>query len=249
MSFHTSENPSVSSSSPPVIVITGASQGIGAAIARAFARRGPCFLALLARNEEKLQAVAAECRGHPAVRAEAFACDVCEPAAVGRTAARVAQMAGPADVLVNNAGRFVGAGFLEFSLEEFDRQIAVNLRSVFVVSQVFAAAMAERGRGEIVNICSVASVQAHPGGTGYCASKAGLLGLTRVMREELKTCGVRVTAVLPGATFTPSWEGSGVPPERMMAAEDVARAVVDVTGLARGTVVEEIVLRPLEGDL
>lgn len=244
--------PTPEKSSPvksPVIVITGASQGIGAAIARAFAKRGPCFLALLARNASRLGEVAAECREHPGVRAEVFPCDVCEPDQVRAAAAAVEKVAGAAEVLVNNAGQFRGAPFLEYSLEEFDRQLAVNLRGVFVISQAFLPAMVKRQRGDVINICSVASLQAHPGGAGYSASKAGLLGLTRVMREELKECGIRVTAVMPGATFTPSWDGSGFSEERMMPAEDVARSVVEITGLSRGTVVEEIVLRPLAGDL
>ncbi|MEX2380990.1 MAG: SDR family oxidoreductase [Opitutales bacterium] len=234
---------------PPVIVITGASQGIGAAIAHEFAHRGPCTLALLARNAAALRQVAAQCQACPGVRAEIFPCDLTDPIAVERVTDAVTGGLGPVDILINNAGQFEGAPFLEFSLADFDRMLAVNLRSVFLVSQPFASGMAKRNRGEIVNICSVASLQAHPGGTGYCAAKAGLLGLTRVMREELKEHGIRVTAVLPGATFTPSWEGAGVAPERMMPAADVARTVVDLTRLSRRTVVEEIVLRPLAGDL
>lgn len=233
----------------PVIVVTGASQGIGEAIARAFAARGDCFLVLLARRGKELEEVAADCRSFAGVRAEIFVCDVTDPEQVAGVAAAVGRVAGAVDVLINNAGHFAAGSFLQYTLADFDQQIAVNLRSAFMVSQAFAGGMAERGTGDIVNICSVASLQAHPGGTGYCAAKAGLLGLTRVMREELRTRGVRVTAVLPGATSTPSWDGSGVPESRMMAAGDVARAVVDLTGLGRGTVVEEIVLRPAEGDL
>lgn len=236
-------------SHPPVIVVTGASQGIGAAIARHFAERGPCLLALLARTTAGLRRTAADCQACPDVRAEIFACDLTDSVAVERIGAAIARELGPVDILVNNAGQFKGSPFLQFSLTDFDRMVAVNLRSVFLISQPIAAAMAKRGRGDIVNICSIASLQAHPGGTGYCAAKAGLLGLTRVMREELKKHGVRVTAVLPGATYTPSWEGAGVTPERLMPVEDIARAVVDLTRLSRGTVVEEIVLRPLAGDL
>lgn len=236
-------------SDPPVIVITGASQGIGAAIAREFAARGACLLALLARTVDGLRRTAAECHAFPGVRTEMFPCDLTDTVAVEQTVAAITRGLGPVDILVNNAGQFQGAPFLRFSLADFDRMLAVNLRSAFLISQPVAAAMAKRGSGDIVNICSVASLQAHPEGTGYCAAKAGLLGLTRVMREELKEHGIRVTAVLPGATFTPSWEGTGVTPERLMPAEDVARAVVDLTRLSRGTVVEEIVLRPLAGDL
>lgn len=231
----------------PVIVVTGASQGIGEAIAHAFATTGPCSLALLARNAAGLDDVATACRAHPGVRAETFPCDLTDPAAVERTAGGVMEELGSVDILINNAGQFVGAPFLEFSLEDFDRMVAVNLRSAFVVSQRFAAHMAKRGQGQIVNLCSVASLQAHPGGAGYCAAKAGLLGLTRVMRAELKEHGIRVTAVLPGATFTPSWEGSGIDPDQMMSPEDVAKAVVDLTQLSPRTVVEEIVLRPSQG--
>ena len=96
---------------------------------------------------------------------------------------------------------------------------------------------------------SVAGLTAHPGGAGYSAAKFGVTGLSRVMRAELKDRGVRVCCVHPGATFSPSWKGSGVPAARMMPAADVARAFLDIYRLSRRTVVEEIVLRPQLGDI
>ena len=235
--------------SRPVVLVTGASQGIGAAVAWLFARevRG-VHLALVARNAAKLRAVARACQRTGAV-AEVFACDVTDEAAVAAMARAVTRRFGRVDVLVNNAGRFAGAPFLRTRVADFDAQLAVNLRSVFLVSRAIVPGMARRGRGDVFNLSSIAGRQAYPNGAAYCAAKFGVTGLTQVMRAELKGRGVRVCAVHPGATWTPSWEGSGFKPERMMLADDVARAILDIYRLGRRTVVEEIVLRPQLGDV
>ncbi len=233
----------------PVILITGASQGIGAAIARVFAREVPgARLALVARNARNLRGVARACAELGAT-AEAFACDVSDEAAVAALAAAVTKRLGRVDVLVNNAGKFVAAPFATMAVAEFDRLIAANLRSVFLVSRAFVPAMARRGRGDVFNMSSIAGLGAYPGGAGYCAAKFGVTGLSAVMRAELRDRGVRVCCVHPGATHSPSWAGSGVPARRIMPAEDVARAFLDVYRLSRRTVVEEIILRPQLGDL
>ncbi|MGA3006510.1 MAG: SDR family oxidoreductase [Opitutaceae bacterium] len=242
----------------PVILITGASQGIGAAIAQVFARelRGS-RLALVARNGKKLRAVARVCRaaapsagsGLDAVEIGVFPCDVSDEAAVAKLSRVVGEKFGTVDVLINNAGQFFGAPFLKTSVKAFDEMFAANLRSAFLVSRAFAPAMVRRGRGDLFLMGSVASFKALPGMAAYGAAKAGVLALARVMREELKTHGVRVVAVLPGATWSPSWIGSGFEAGRMMPAEDVARAFLDLYRLSRRTVVEEIVLRPQLGDI
>ena len=134
-------------------------------------------------------------------------------------------------------------------MADFDGQIAVNLRSLFLVSKAFVPAMVKRGRGDVFNMSSIAGQRAYPNGSAYCAAKFGVTGLTMCMRSELKQHGVRVTAVYPGATFTPAWDGAGVAAERMMPAEDIARAILAAHRLSRRTVVEEIVLRPQAGDV
>jgi NADP-dependent 3-hydroxy acid dehydrogenase YdfG len=235
--------------SKPVVLITGASQGIGAAIARVFARAIPGVrLALAARNATKLGATARACLRLGATAA-AFPCDVADEASVAALARAVAKRFGAVDVLINNAGSFTAAPFTRMSVAEFDRMIAANLRSVFLVSRAFVPAMARRRRGDVFNMCSVAGLRAFPGGAGYSAAKFGVAGLSKALRAELKDRGVRVCCVYPGATVSPSWAGSGVPAARMMPAEDVARAFLDIYRLSRRTVVEEIVLRPQQGDL
>ncbi len=233
----------------PVVAITGASQGIGAAIARAFASevRG-VRLALIARSESNLAKVAADCRKVGA-RAEVFTCDVSDELSVAKMASAVLAVYKRVDVLVNNAGKYAGSPFLETSVSEFDRMIAANLRSLFLVTRAFVPAMAERGRGDIFNMGSVAGIAAYPGAAAYTAAKFGVAGLTKTMRVELKGRGIRVCCVHPGATVSPSWKGSGVPDARMMPAEDVAAAFVALYRMSPRTVVEEIVLRPQLGDL
>jgi len=233
----------------PVVLITGASQGIGAEIARVFAGEiKGVRLALVARNARNLRGVAAACAQLGAETA-VFPADTSDEAAVAKLARAVAKRFGAVDVLINNAGAFTQAKFADTTVAEFDRMIAVNLRSAFLVTRAFLPAMVARRHGDVFFMSSIAGLGAYPNAAAYCAAKFGVTGLAQVLRAETKDAGVRVCCVHPGATWSPSWSGSGVAPERIMPAEDVARAFFDVYRLGRSTVVEEIVLRPQLGDL
>ncbi len=230
------------------VVITGASQGIGAALAEAFAAEPDTRLALVARTASTLAAVAARCR---ALGAEAvpLPCDVTDERAVAEMAQAVLDRFGAPDVLVNNAGAFRPGGLLETTPADFRAQVETNLTSAFLVTRAFLPDLLARGRGDLFFMASVAATRGYPGGAAYCAAKHGLLGLARVVREETKGTGLRVTTLLPGATLTPSWDGTDLPAERFMPPEDIARAVVELSKLSGRTVVEEILLRPQEGDI
>ena len=235
--------------SKPVVLITGASQGIGEAIAKVFAQevRG-VRLALVARNEKNLAAVARACTKLGATAAT-FVCDVADEASVATMSAAVTKRFRRVDVVVNNAGVFAMAPFAETAVAEFDRIIAANLRSAFMVTRVFLPAMLARKSGDVFFMSSIAGLGAYPNSTAYCAAKFGVTGLAKVLRAETKGKNIRVCCVYPGATWSPSWSASGVKPERIMPAEDVARAFLDVWRLSRRTVIEDIVLRPEQGDL
>ncbi len=233
----------------PVILITGASQGIGAAMAKVFAAGSPgARLALVARNERNLRAVARACIKLGA-DVEIFPCDVSDEAAVAAMARAVTRRFGHVDVLINNAGKWAGAPFIETSVAVFDHMLSANLRSAFLVSRAFVPAMMKRRRGDVFFMSSIAGLGAFPNSAAYCAAKFGVTGLAKVLRAETKQSGVRVCCIHPGATWTASWSGSGVKPERIMPAEDIARSVLDIHRLSRRTVVEEIVLRPQLGDI
>ena len=237
----------------PVVLITGASQGIGAAIARVFAAHVVGVkLALVARSEKNLRAVSKSCArlltGDTAA-VEIFPCDVSDETAVAALKRAVLKRFGAVDVLINNAGKFEASALTSTSVAQFDRMYAANLRSAFLMSRALVPAMIRRRRGDVFFMSSIAGLAAYPGGAGYCAAKFGVTGLAKVLRVETKSAGVRVCCVYPGATWSPSWSESGVGAERMMPAEDVARAFLEVYRLSRKTVVEEIVLRPQAGDL
>ena len=230
-----------------VIVITGASQGIGEAIARTLGPDGH-ELCLVARNVENLEAVAEGCRASGST-ASVFECDVTDETAVRRMAAQVADAHGVPDVVVNNAGSFIPGSLVDTELKDFQFQLSVNMTSAFLVTRAFLPGMTLRGSGLLVFMGSVASVKGYPGGVAYCASKHGVLGLARAVREETRNAGVRVTTLLPGATLTPSWEGADIPADRFMPPEDIAEAVRTLIALSPRTVVEEMLLRPQLGDI
>ena len=233
----------------PVILVTGASQGIGAAIAKVFAKELPRVrIALVARNAKNLDRVAGACAKLGAT-VEAFTCDVADEIAVEALEAAVAKRFEHVDVLINNAGVFAAAPFVETTVAEFDRIVAANLRSAFLMTRAFVPAMIERKAGDVFFMSSIAGLDAYPDSAAYCAAKFGVTGLAKVLRAETRAHGVRVCCVHPGATWSPSWSASGVAEERIMPATDVARAFFDVYRLGRNTVVEEIVLRPQLGDI
>ena len=127
--------------------------------------------------------------------------------------------------------------------------MATNVYSAYHLTRTLLPSMIARRQGHIVNICSIASLQAYQYGGAYSVSKFALLGFTRNLRQDMRPHQIKVTAVFPGATWTPSWEGTGVEPGRIMEAGDIARMVYAATQLSPQATVEDIIMRPQLGDL
>lgn len=232
----------------PLVIITGASQGIGAAIAQCFANAEfPVRLALLARNKAALEQVALSCTG--ADDLACYAVDVSDEQQVLDFAQNLQRDMGDASVLINNAGCWHGATVADMSAADFDRIIAVNLRSTFLMSRMVLPAMLQRQYGDIFNMSSTAGFEGYAGVSAYCAAKHAVSGFTKALREEVRGKGIRVSCVSPGPTYSPSWHSSGIAKEQFMPAEDVARAFLEIYRMDRNVVVEDIVLRPQAGHI
>lgn len=223
------------------IFISGASKGIGLAIARKFHAEG-WKVGISARGEEALAAAAAEMPGLLTWQA-----NMADKESVQALAASVNREMGPLTVLVNNAGIYLPGQMHTEDDDAFENLMATNVNSAYYLTKGVLPAMKEQKSGSIFTLGSIASIMPY-GGT-YALTKHALLGFSRVLREELKPHGIRVVCLMPGAVLTASWEGTDQPEERFMPAEDIAAIVWDVHHLSPRTVVEEMIIRPQLGDI
>jgi short-subunit dehydrogenase len=230
-------------------VITGGSRGIGRAVADRFIK-GNFDLIIGARNAAELDRLREELSTvYSGRKVLTFAADLASGEGCRAFCAFVLGTGRRVDVLVNCAGHFVPGFLTGEPAGTLEGMIASNLFSAYHVTRGLAGEMKRQASGHIFNICSVASVKAYPNGGSYAIAKSGLLGFSRTLREELKEHGIRVTSVLPGATYTRSWSDSGLPEARFMSASDVAEMVFAANALSARSVVEEILMRPQLGDI
>ena len=230
-------------------VITGASRGIGKAIAQIFALHG-YDLFLCSKNESNLLETIEELKTRfPNVNIDGKAMDVSKKDEAVLFAEWVLSNTSSIDVLVNNAGSFIQGNVSDEAEGTLEQMMNVNVYSAYRITRSLLPKMKANKNGHIFNLCSIASLAAYPGGGSYSISKFALLGFSKNLRNELKEYGIKVTAVIPGAVYTDSWKSSGLPKERFMEADDVAKMVFAVSQLSPQAVVEEIVMRPQLGDI
>lgn len=225
------------------IIITGGTKGIGKAIVKKFASDKNNTVLVCARNQNDLDALKNEIDN-----VEIFNCDVSK-ADEAKAFAEWCLAFGVPDIVVNNAGSYLPGNTYDEPAGTLEKMIEVNLYSAYYVTKNILPAMMQNKKGHVFNMSSIAGIQAYEGGGSYSISKFALSGYTKNLRHELKPYGIKVTAVYPGAVYTDSWAGSGVPEERIMEANDIAEMIYAASKLSPQACVEDIVIRPQLGDL
>jgi short-subunit dehydrogenase len=230
-------------------VITGASKGIGKAIAEKLAREG-FNVAICARNAGNLEQAVADIQAQNAqATIVSMPTDMGKKEAVLAFAAKIKSVFPVVDILVNNAGVFVPGCLGEQEDGLLESMMAANVYSAYHLTRQLLPEMKAQRKGHIFNLCSTASYTAYPNGGAYSITKFALLGFSRNLREELKQHNVKVTSLSPGPTLTASWEGFDAPPGRLMEPADVANLLWAAYTLSAQAVVEEVLMRPMLGDI
>ncbi len=233
------------------IIITGASKGLGYAIAETFAndKEPPTFF-LCARRQDELTGAADKLKSlSPNITVNTHSCDVSKKEEITAFAKWILQQTIRIDILVNNAGSFLPGTISTEKEGTLETMMETNLYSAYHLTRALSPTMIKAKSGHIFNICSIASLQAYKPGASYSISKFALMGFSKNLRDEMKAHNIKVTTVYPGAFWSESWEGSGVNPKRIMEAADVAKMIYATSFLSPQTCTEDIILRPQLGDL
>lgn len=232
-----------------LLVITGGTKGIGRALVEKFAAHN-FTIVTCARTEESLKRLKTELKEQfKDSELHTFRADLAvkeEVIAFGRF---INNLNRSVDVLIHNTGVYTPGQIHTEEEGVIEKMITTNLYSAYHLTRILVPDMIKRKSGSIFTICSTASIIPYVNGGSYCISKHALLGMTKVLREELKPYNIKVTAVLPGATKTASWDGVDLPEERFMQPKDIAESVYGIYNLSPNTVIEEILLRPQLGDI
>ncbi|MBX7240738.1 MAG: SDR family oxidoreductase [Bacteroidia bacterium] len=227
----------------PVVFISGASRGIGLAIAKIFYQNHYQVI-ICGRNLLKLTEAETVMPG-----IDAYQCDIAVKEEVKALAEKINQKYGALDILINNGGTFQPGQIHSEADEVFESLMKTNLSSAYYFTKTLLPPMIQKKSGTVVNICSIASITPYANGGSYSISKFAMLGFGKVLREEMKPHGIRVVNILPGAVLTDSWAGTDLPESRFIAPEDISSIVWNSCTVSNRTVVEDIIIRPLEGDI
>jgi 3-oxoacyl-[acyl-carrier protein] reductase len=228
-----------------VALVTGATEGIGRAVAFSLGRAG-WSVGVCARTPARLERLLLELRG-AGIEARGLPADVGNETEVKALVRHVSDALGPVDTLVNNAGILVAKPFLELSLDEWDGTMRTNLRSLFLVTREVLPGMRTLGRGDIVNVASLAGKNGFVGGTAYVASKHAVLGFSKSLMLEERKNNIRVIAVCPGSVDTGMLANQPLlpsVPEKILRPEDVAETILTALRLPGRALVSELDIRP-----
>lgn len=227
------------------VIITGGSKGIGLSIAKVFARETDHPLVLMARSEEELEAARSECLKEGASKVDIITADITNE----REIEALDFKSFDPGILVNNAGSFLFKKLKETTTDEFRAQFEINALGAFNLTKKVLPILKKQERGFIVNISSMGALKGLGDSGAYSMSKHALLGYTRSLRKELMGTNVAVTAINLGQTYSTSWQGVDIDPDKLIDPEDVGKLIISISQLSPRSVVEELILMPQGGEV
>lgn len=231
------------------VLITGATKGIGRSIAELLAEKG-YHLYMVSRTLEDLETWSKQLQeSYPDQDFCFSAADLSLRSDQQSVVQELKDQWGTLDILINNTGVFLGGPLMEEEDGQLEFQMNTNLYSAYHLTRGLFDLLSASDHAHIINMCSIASIMAYPGGGSYTITKFAMLGFNKVLRKELMNTSIKVTAILPGATWSNSWAGAEYPEDRLMQPEDVAQVVLTALELPPGATMEEVILRPQKGDL
>ncbi|HCA43228.1 MAG TPA: hypothetical protein DEP28_08255 [Bacteroidetes bacterium] len=232
-----------------IIWITGASTGIGKDTALVLSKAGHTII-VTARRKSRLVNIVSEIKFSER-EASAFVCDVSSERSIQTTYKRIKERYGKVDILINNAGVTVFKNFTESKTPDYDYIMDINLRGSFLCSKIVLNDMIKRKSGHIINVLSTAAKTSLEGSSLYTASKAGLMAMSDVLRKETRKFNIKISNIFPGATETPMWDSKTRSKfkNRMMESVDIANIIKMVIEQPKKVMIEELVVRPIKGDL
>jgi NADP-dependent 3-hydroxy acid dehydrogenase YdfG len=232
-----------------VVWVTGASTGIGKAIAEKFSKEG-CIVVVTARRKSRLVKIVSEIK-FAGREASAFVCNVISERSVFLTAKRIREKYGTIDVLINNAGATVFKSFLDTKTQDYNDVIDTNLKGPFLCMKAVLPQMIKNNHGSVINILSVAANTAFENSAVYAASKAGMQAMSNCIRTEVRRYNIKITNIFPGAVDTAMWESKARQRyrNRMMTPADIAAITFDVYNKPKKVAIEDVIVRPIKGDI
>lgn len=232
-----------------IIIITGASRGIGFAIAKEFVTNNKNILILCSKQKKNITLAVNKLK-QINEKAQIYfkALDLSEDYEV-KSFAKFCLKIGQPDILINNVGIFKQSSILDESKINLVNTLNLNALSAFFLTQALLPEMINKKQGHIINICSIASIQGFENCCSYNISKFALLGFGKYLREELKKYNIKVTSLIPGATLTDTWNDSNLKPDRILNPLDIAKLVFTIVHLSKQAVVEDLIVRPILGDV
>jgi len=223
-------------------IITGASRGLGKEFAK-FAAKFGGIVGIIATNQEKLKEVASELEGCSVI---SYACDFTEPESVDALVEELKSDFETIDVIVNNVGSFEMGELETTSLEQVSKMIDINFKAAFSITQPFLSNFKAQKSGFIFNIGSIITESPRKDISAYTISKFALQGYTKVLCDDLKDFGVKVTEIIPGSINTSSWDGIEAPKETFVQPSDIVSAAEMVMNSSKGANFEQLIVRPTD---